>query len=216
MREAAWRGQGSAAPHLMPMRPSYRRRSPPAKWPPGPTLPQACSWPIPAGSPPPAPRQWAPGSSGSQERGAPGEKELPWWARVRWRAAILARALLTVPRRRARGTPTALPAALLAGTILVHFSFTRQHALPGPCSWPQRQLCPRHGFTVGHERAHPHKGHRLPHCVTVSSEGCQALDWPWKTQPGQIEHSESYKARCHLSSHQRVSYEQIMLFSWPK
>lgn len=62
MREAAWRGRGSAAPHLVPMRPSYRRRSPPAKWPPGPTLPQARSQPAPAGSPLPSPKRLAPGA----------------------------------------------------------------------------------------------------------------------------------------------------------
>lgn len=196
MREAAWRGQGSAAPHLMPMRPSYRRRSPPAKWPPGPTLPQARSWPVPAGSPPPAPRQWAPGSSGSQERGAPGEKELPWWARVRWRAAILARALLVVPRRWARSTPTALSPALLAGTILVHFSFTRQHTLPGPCLCPLRRLCPCRGFSLGREWAYPHMGSHLPQCVPLSSEGCQALDWPWKTRPGQILRATRQDVTC--------------------
>ncbi|RMB94316.1 hypothetical protein DUI87_29124 [Hirundo rustica rustica] len=104
----------------------------------------------------------------------------------------------------------------LAGTILVHFSFTGQHTLPGPCSWPQSRLCPCHGFSVGHEWAYRHTGNRPSHCVPVSSEGCQALDWPWKTRPGQIENSESYKARCHLSSHHRVSYGQIMPFSRPK
>lgn len=70
--------------------------------------------------------------------------------------------------------------------------------------------------TIGHEWAYPHIGQCLPHCVPASSEACQALDCPWKTRPGQIEHSESYKARCHLSSHQRVSNGQIMPFSWPK
>lgn len=148
-----------------------------------------------------------------REKGAPGEKELLWWAGVRWQAAILAWALLAVPRRWARSTPTALSPARLAGTILVHFSFTRQHTLPGPCLCPLRRLCPCHGFPLGHEWAYPHMDSRLPQCVPVSSEGCQALDWPSKTQPGQIEHSESYKARCHLSIHQRVSYGQIIPFS---
>lgn len=93
--------------------------------------------------------QWQP------VKGAPGEKELPWWTRVRWRAAILARALFAAPRRWARGALTALSPALLAGTILVNFSFSRQHTLLGPCPWPQRRLCPCHGFTTGHERVYP-------------------------------------------------------------
>lgn len=152
MREAAWRGRGSAAPHLMPMRPSYRRHSPPAKWPPGPMLPQARGWSALASSR----GGWHPaaGSSSSHHtdprgKGSPGSHHGgPECAPDAWRAAILARALLAVPRRWACNVPTVFTPALLTGKITICFSFMRQCTLPGACSWPWRRLRPRHGFPL--------------------------------------------------------------------
>lgn len=125
MREAAWRRRGSAAPHLMPMRPSYRQRLPPSKWPPGPTLPQGCGWPAPAGSSLPGPWQLAPGagSMGSHpaalkgKKGGPGSQgdaitglSVPTGGAS---GHLSPGRSLTGPRRQVHSAPTASPRAFL-------------------------------------------------------------------------------------------------------